>query len=517
MQHLEGTAFMKLDGLLVRVVSQPTVRVKLFGNGADATIYATNSIHASQVKSNPFTGNADGSWDCYVPDTRVNVELSGGTPVLGSTMVSSDNICWDPFTHFAFSNLNSGYVLVQNSAGVFAPVAVTSLGLEGFYVRLTGVSCGHPIISGSLEVRGTVLLGTSGGRVLIGTTADNGAKVSFGAGQANQKRIIGIYEAGSSFTGIGMDDADAGVRIAGDPSGDSARLLDIGYYSTDGLYTWTSRARILRSGNVLLGTVSDLFGGSQRGVVITNGAQQLLLGVDSVNAFGFLGPYSNHPLAFIANNAERMRITAGGNVLVGSSGDDGSTKLQVYGNLKVYNTSPILSVQAVNGGPTAMLTYLSMQDSGSAERGWVGFGNGNTAYSVHNNIGLVAVVASGGALSAALNPGSGFVLIGKTFVGNACGLTTSSAIITASKALGLADGGVTQVASTATNITFTLSANAGFAAPVGTVIPIYRAGAGTVTVTSGGTVTILGKQFTVNSLSGASLEKIATDTWLFRV
>lgn len=349
MKHVEGNTFLKLDGLLVRCVSQPTVTVRNTGDGSLATIYATNSVHASQVKSNPFTGNADGSYDYYIPDTRYNEEVSGGSPVLGSTLVSSDQIAFDPFAHFSFANFNSGYILQQNSAGVFAPVA-PSAALSGLYVNLTGVSCGNPVI---------------------------------------------------------RYDPTSGLPV-----------LDVVMTGTGWIQAWRT---------------SSGHGGAQTTVGFLDG----------------VGAWWLYDL--------RMR-----------------------------------SASAVNPCVTNTVARAGMY--------WAGTN-------------APALTASGGALTGILDAASGFVLSGKTFVGNACGLTTSSAIITASKAIAAGDFGVTQVCSTATDITLTLSNGTG---TVGQVLPIFRAGAGTVTVTSGGNVTILGKQFTVNSLSGASLECIAANTWLFR-
>lgn len=367
MLHMEGNTLMKLDGLLTRVVSQPQVRVKLFGTGADATIYNTNSVHVSQQKSNPFTGNADGSWDFYCPDTRVNVELSGGTPPLGATLVSSDNIGWDPFGHFDFrlgtgansidQNFNSGYLLAQNSAGLSTPTHPSSLGLvlAGLsYVGLTGVSCGNPSIR---------------------------------------------TNPGSGFP-----------------------VLEVVMTGTGWLQAWRTS-----SGH--------------------GGAQTLR--------------------AYLSNLGELFLV---GGIFTGL----GTAATPTYSNSTTGHAGLYFP-----GGSAPGLT------------------------------------SSGGALTGILNAASGFVLSGKTFVGNACGLTTSSQIITASKALAVGDMGVTQVCSTATNITLTLSN--GLDGSPGRVIPIFRAGAGTVTVTSGGAVTILGTQFTVNSLSGASLEWIATNVWLLRV
>lgn len=53
-----------------------------------------------------------------------------------------------------------------------------------------------------------------------------------------------------------------------------------------------------------------------------------------VNAWGFYSS-SNIPFLLYTNNAERMKITASGNVLIGTSTDDGANKLQVNGGVKI--------------------------------------------------------------------------------------------------------------------------------------------------------------------------------------
>lgn len=381
MQHKEGTAFVKMDGLLVRVVSQPTVRVKHFGDGSDAAIYATNSIHASQVKSNPFTGNADGSYDYYVPDTRINVEISGGTPPLAATVVSSDQIAYDPFVHFSHSNLNSGYVYQQNSAGLAAPVSVFSLGLVAAgadYVRLNAVSSG-------------------------------GATLQYNPGSGFP--VLDVVNIGSGWIQAWRTSSGHGGTQT------NAAMLDVAGFSVGGRPNLASLS-------------------PARAITINASGTNAYASFELVREFNFIG-------------ALRLR------------------------------------------GPS----------------------NDNDIYLYNNTNNALILGTSGGGLLGTLHAASGFTLSGKTFIGNACGLTTSSAIITASKAIAAGDFGVTQVCSTATNITLTLSNGTG---TVGQVLPIFRAGAGTVTVTSGGSVTILGKQFTVNSLSGASLECIASNVWLFR-
>jgi hypothetical protein len=65
---------------------------------------------------------------------------------------------------------------------------------------------------------------------------------------ANMKRIIALYSSGNTFSGIGMDPTSVGLRLAGNPSGGMA--VDMGYYSEDGAFTWTSVLAVDQQGNV---------------------------------------------------------------------------------------------------------------------------------------------------------------------------------------------------------------------------------------------------------------------------
>lgn len=61
------------------------------------------------------------------------------------------------------------------------------------------------------------------------------------------------------------------------------------------------------------------------------------LGISNVLSYdtgiGITGTTSNHPLSLWANNAERARILPNGNILIGSTADNGSYKLQVMGGI----------------------------------------------------------------------------------------------------------------------------------------------------------------------------------------
>ena len=79
--------------------------------------------------------------------------------------------------------------------------------------------------------------------------------IDFGTTTPNRNRMIGTYVTGNLFTGIGMAASTAGIRLAGDGGADD--LLDVGYYSTDGNYTWTTSLFIERGKMTLTSSTQD--------------------------------------------------------------------------------------------------------------------------------------------------------------------------------------------------------------------------------------------------------------------
>jgi hypothetical protein len=134
----------------------------------------------------------------------------------------------------------------------------------------------------------------------------------------------------------------------------------------------------------------------------------------------YVNARSNHPLYFRTNNTERARITAAGNLLVGTTSDpSGSNKLRV--------ANSILSDLAIGSGAhfdTSNATRLSVGTSSNALLiSGTGYylvliaetaQTGNTALFLLGNGSVVLISQNGGAWVASTTPSTSQFSIGQT-------------------------------------------------------------------------------------------------------
>jgi hypothetical protein len=166
---------------------------------------------------------------------------------------------------------------------------------------------------------------TSGGNVGIGTTSP-GAKLT----------ILGSNSIGGS---IPTNWAAISSGRFGIVNGNNSFYFDLGStpyaeLSTYNYSTGTTFPLVLQGngGNVGIGTTTPnnllhLYKASFPILTIQSSAYQSSLGIDTASGLLVLNNESNSALAFNTNATERMRITSGGDVLIGTTG--GSHKLTV--------------------------------------------------------------------------------------------------------------------------------------------------------------------------------------------
>jgi hypothetical protein len=132
------------------------------------------------------------------------------------------------------------------------------------------------------------------------------------------------------------------------------------------------RMRITASGQMIIGDTSMTYGNNQGYVAGFKGgsssqtfislakvgqslsSQGFMIGLD--NAAAYLYNHDNTPMVFVNNAIERMRITSSGNLLIGTTTDNG-LKLQVSGNASISGSGNSFNIFSNNNSLSLALGY----------------------------------------------------------------------------------------------------------------------------------------------------------------
>jgi len=244
-----------------------------------------------------------------------------------------------------------------------------------------------------------------------------------GVGTSFPDDALDVRSGASGFSQFVHASGQGGVRISGTGAGSSANLVFSNNHAggvsdeftiqmdgaTDDLLFisggtgGSERVRIDSSGNVGIGTsspatklhISDTSAPEFRIVDTTNNCTGFMRPVDSTVRFG---TGSSHPLAFLVNSSEVMRIDTSGRLLVGaSSSSDPKAKLKVHGSVNIGPGSGN-TVTLANGAtgtvatPVRGYSYVNISHSNTTSDGLLLLVFANTAAltiisTVHSNAG----------------------------------------------------------------------------------------------------------------------------------
>ena len=202
--------------------------------------------------------------------------------------------------------------------------------------------------------------------------------------------VYGVYGSASGISGRGVFGTESNTGYGGYFSNTSS---GVGLYATSN----SGYAGIFNNGNVGIGTQTPgnlltLQGGATPQLTITQPAATdvLALGYNEAS-YAFMATLGSHPLTLWTSNIERMRVSASGNVGIGTTNP--AEKLEVAGNLKITgptSSNPILSNQITSAvGNYGLEVMIDGAERASVDR----LGNGYFS----NTLTLASVSAPSGA------------------------------------------------------------------------------------------------------------------------
>jgi hypothetical protein len=267
--------------------------------------------------------------------------LSGFLPLTGGTLTGALGGTSAAFSSSvtAGSGTSSGYAtlnLIDSGTGSarYASIRKNYDSPFDLRIRASNSESAAPIVfdlSNAVEAMRI----TSAGNLLLGTTSSVYRLSVVGSGGINQPASFASSDT-SLYIAYGANGTDVGYIGNGIGLVTGGVVGNFGVRAENNLFFAISnveRMRITSAGNVGIGTTSPFNpgGGGQTSLEMSGSSYSTIFlsansatvrgqfTADNLNSWVEMGARTNHPLLFLTNNTERMRITSGGNVGIGTS------------------------------------------------------------------------------------------------------------------------------------------------------------------------------------------------------
>jgi len=308
-----SSQFLKADGSVDSTSYQPLLTNPITGTGTRTATYiplfsGTNTIENSSISQGAETG-------VFIANT-LNVQ----NPLTVTSYVSAD----------AFIPTNS----TVPTNGMYRSAANTLAFSTNSAARLTISSTGAATFSSSV---------TAGGATAI---ADALLPIQINAGASSQ-----AYFASNN-------NGTYGLLMGYDNANGYARIRNVSNTALTFETNNSEKVRITSSGNVGIGTSSPSYkleiAGAQNAndIVITNTTIGAGLRMQMIDAYAHIFTNASYALLFGTNNTERMRITSGGNVGIGTTDTQGFKLAVDGGNVSQGDTTTTIRVFDTNSATT---------------------------------------------------------------------------------------------------------------------------------------------------------------------
>ena len=349
-------------------------RFSINTNG-QATFASQVTIPATPVASTDAASKGYVDTQVGSADTLQEVTDNGATTTNDMTISNGA-----PAMILKDSTSGSSTVIARNS---FRNNANTEIGTIGFLgdanLRLTNVLSNNITFYTSnaekmrLTADGKLGISTTSPTEELSVSGDANITGKLAVGSSSAHPSFAFYNQLTSYFNGAVTIDDSFTQTGGSSSTFSGDILpasnigsSLGSSSKSFLYTYSyvlqsagilqlgagggEKARITSGGNLLLGTTTDsgrkLHIHESSGSVYlqmtqgstgttSNDGFQIAMGATQVNLIN----RENGPMLFDTNNSTKMSLLANGNLLIGTTTDDGSSKLQVAGNALITGTT----------------------------------------------------------------------------------------------------------------------------------------------------------------------------------
>lgn len=320
---------------------------------------------------------------------------------------------------------SSGIITQAAMNGFFRPT-ITATNTNVTVTNAATMYIDNPPLAGTnISITNAYALWINSGRVLIDDTTTSNSSTSGALVISGGVGISGALNVNGGIFGTLSTSSQPNITNIGTLTGlTSSGIISITNTTTSS--NSTNGALIVSGGVGISGSLNINNNITSNGTITSNastGFSHNNSGVSLVSTIlsnvNYLGTSTNHPLALMANNTERIRILANGNV--GINTNNPTNTLDVSGTLRT----------------TGIVSFTNTTDSVSATTGALvlsgGLGVNDTADAVNNTNGGALTVAGGVAISKKLFIGTN-ITIGNTTD------ATSSLIINANTGAGNGEG-----------------------------------------------------------------------------